>query len=419
MSASPLLFVLSWSAFAAVATSDGANVQEAPIGEPPPEAGAPSQPAAAPALPPPTPPTPTPPPLEPPARPSSPPAIHGFARLRVAGRYYSVNGGPNGSAVDSTFGEFGASSQIHKNVSVALSFYSSGDGSISLENAIVGLDFVDAIHLWIGQMLVPTDRSNLGGPFSAIAWNFYPGLLAYGAGTRVVALPRQNSVGRDGGAALWGDLGDKKLHYALGIFLPRASMLNGAPAAQTPLVSGRLGIAILGNESGYTSRSTYFGDRDIVAVGIDGQFQKDGSIGVAPPNAMGVPAGVAPATDNYAELNSDLLVEMRYAGGGYFTLAGAYYRYFGNNEPIKDEVSIFGAIATPRLGVGQLQPYGRWQWFSPTPSSVEFKTFAVDAGVNYLVMGPALRFMLAFQHVDLGNDQRSNVVQLGAQASVF
>ena len=136
-------------------------------------------------------------------------------------------------------------------------------------------------------------------------------------------------------------------------------------------------------------------------------------------NATGVPVAPGPAADDYAEFNSDVLIEMRLGGGGFFTLDGAYYRYVGNNEPIEDEVSVLGAIATPKLGIGNLQPYGRWQSFHPRANSVDLETFAVDAGLNYLIMGRALRIMLAYEHVDLGNHKRSDVGQLGAQAIFF
>jgi hypothetical protein len=50
---------------------------------------------------------------------------------------------------------------------------------------------------------------------------------------------------------------------------------------------------------------------------------------------------------------------------------------------------------------------------------MDLKTFAVDAGLNYLILGPALRIMLAYEHVDLGNHKLSDVGQLGAQAFLF
>jgi hypothetical protein len=440
---SRLLLLLASAATATVARTEAAYAQQAPTMAPASDAGAAVDPPAdppPPALVPATPPagpvesaalpaSPPIPPVESPAltapTSTSAPAIHVGARLRAAGRYYSLNGGPNGSAVDSTYAELRASGEIREYVTLTLSLYSTGSTvPIGLEDAIIAFDLADPVHLWIGQTLVPADRGNLGGPFSAIPWNFYQGVLAYGATTRVVAVPRGNSIGRDGGGVLWGDLAEKKLHYALSAFLPSAGLpgstpSNSPPVAQTALLSARLSVDILGKENGYIVKSSYSGEQDVVAIGIGGQFQKGGSLGVAPTNATGTPIGPPPSPDDYAEFNSDLLVEMRIGGGAYFTLDGAYYHYVGSNEPMQDEVSILGAIATPKLGIGNLQPYGRWQWFSPRANSTDFRTFAVDAGLNYLIKGPALRIMLAYEHVDLGNHQLSDVGQLAAQAMFY
>jgi hypothetical protein len=423
------MLLLRSAAIGLVVRTEAANAREIPIIVPTSDAGAPVDPPAAPTLPPPMDITPSAPPVESPTilapTPSSVPAIHIGARVRAAGRYYRVNGGPNAPAIDSTYCELRASGEIHEYVTVTLSLYAGGvNGPIGIEDAFIGFDFADPVHLWVGQMLVPADRANLGGPFSAIPWNFYPGVIAYGATTRVVAVPHENSIGRDGGGVLWGDLAGKKLHYALGVFLPSAplsgpTLSNVPPVAQTPLLSARLSVDILGQENGYLVKSSYFGAQDVVAIGVGGQFQKEGSLGVAPTNTTGVPIGPGPPSDDYAELNSDVLVEMRFGDGGFFTLDGAYYHYAGNNEPIQDEVSILGAIATPKLGIGNFQPYGRWQWFSPRTNSADLETFAVDAGLNYLIMGPALRIMLAYEHLDLGNHKLGDAGQLGAQAIFF
>lgn len=398
---SRLPLVLRSAAIAIVARTAAASAQELPLIGPTPDARAPVESTSVPA-------------------PSNVPAIHIGARLRAAGRYSAVNGGPDAAAIDSIYGELRASGKLHKYVSVTLSLYASASNvPVAIEDAIIGFDFADPFHIWVGQMLVPADRAGLGGPFSAIPWNFYPGVLAYGGTTRVVAVPHGNSIGRDGGGVFWGDLAGNKLHYALGIFLPSTTSPNSQPVAQTPLLSARLSVDILGEENGYVVKSSYFGERDIVAVGVGGQAQKDGSLGGAPTSMTGVPLGPGPPPDDYAELNSDVLVEMKCGGGGFVTLDAAYYRYVGNNQPIRDEVGVLGAIATPKLGIGNLQPYGRWQWFSPRTNSADLATFAVDAGLNYLVMGAALRIMLAYEHVDLGNHKRSDAGQLGAQAIFF
>jgi hypothetical protein len=83
---------------------------------------------------------------------------------------------------------------------------------------------------------------------------------------------------------------------------------------------------------------------------------------------------------------------------------------------------VTAAIATPQVWVGNIQPMVRYQLAggaaegaSPSPN---YKTWSVDAFVNYLVKGPALRFMLGFNHAEFGN-LISNSVQLGTQAIFF
>ena len=48
-------------------------------------------------------------------------------------------------------------------------------------------------------------------------------------------------------------------------------------AAVSPLLSGRVNICLLGSESGFYHSSTYYGRKDIVAIGLGAQYQKNGS----------------------------------------------------------------------------------------------------------------------------------------------
>src|SRR5258708_6126085 len=92
----------AWSGAKLTREKEAFSAQEAPLIPPPLDAGARVGPASAPAL---APPPAAPPPaaVESPALPAPPassaPAIYIGARLRAAGRYYSVNGGPNASVV--------------------------------------------------------------------------------------------------------------------------------------------------------------------------------------------------------------------------------------------------------------------------------------------------------------------------------
>ncbi len=331
------------------------------------------------------------------------PPISVGAWLRIGARVQ----GPNpknldGEQMDTVYGELHAGGKIHKNVSLTLNLNANGlAGTAGIEDAIIGFDFADEIHLWVGQLLVPVDRANYGGPFFMIPWN-YPGFLTVGGAT-VVTAPKEGPNGRNAGAALWGDIAGGAFTYKLGAF-------QSGPTSASPLLSARLAVALIGSETGYFGNETYFGDKSIVSIAIGGQAQKNGSVGAAPAGG-----GAAPAAD-YEEFNADALAEIKYGDGGWVTGDAAYYHFAGDFNTVKDAFYLLGAIATPKVGPGNIQPMIRYQYGAGDGNP---KAWAVDAAVSYLVMGPALRVLLNYQHTDLGNDVVGNMVQLGAQAIFF
>jgi hypothetical protein len=329
------------------------------------------------------------------------PAIDVGAWVRAAGRIQgSKPRNLDSAAMDTAYAELHAGGKVHKNVSVTLNLNGNGlAGTAGIMDAIIGFDFCDPIHLWIGQLLVPVDRANFSGPFFMIPWN-YPGFMSVGA-TTVVAAPAEGPAGRNTGGSIWGNDPDGKVKYAVGVFLPPSAL-------GTPLVSGRISAAIIGKETGYFGNETFFGDQDIVTIGIGGQYKKDGS--VAPPT-MGVPG----PTDNYAEFNADALAEFKYGGGGWVSIDGAYYHFGGQYQAVKDAFYVTAAVATPMVGVGNIQPMVRYQQGSGNGPNA----WTIDAGVAYLIKGPALRAMVNFQHADIGNGAEANMVQFGAQAIFF
>jgi hypothetical protein len=322
------------------------------------------------------------------------PPISVGAWLRIGGRIQGTNPkNLDGEQMDTLYAELHAGGKIHKNVSLTLNLNASGlAGTAGIEDAILGFDFADPIHLWIGQLLVPVDRANYGGPFFMIPWN-YPGFLTVGAKT-VVTAPKEGPSGRNGGAVLWGDVEGGKFNYKLGVF-------QAGNLGQSPLFSGRLSLALLGNETGYFGNETYFGDKDIVSVAVGGQAQKNGGT-----------AGGGPA--DYFEFNSDVLAELKYGGGGWVTGDISYYHF--EHSPIKDAFYLLGAIATPKIGIGNIQPMVRYQFGAPDGPP---KAWAIDVFVSYLIMGPALRLMAGVQHTELGNDAVGNAIQLAAQGIFF
>jgi hypothetical protein len=93
---------------------------------------------------------------------------------------------------------------------------------------------------------------------------------------------------------------------------------------QSPLYSGRINIALLGEEPGFWGSSTYYGDKDIVAIGGGYQYQKNGS---------NVTAGAVNGDTNLNIVMGDLLAEKNLPGAGTVSLEGTYYHFDKGYQP--------------------------------------------------------------------------------------
>ena len=91
----------------------------------------------------------------------------------------------------------------------------SSGGDMIVLDAIGKFEFNDYFNIWGGRLLVPSDRSELDGPFFHNTFDFnktpfYPQDFGNFAAGR---------FGRDEGVNIWGALTpDKKLTYVVGIF---------------------------------------------------------------------------------------------------------------------------------------------------------------------------------------------------------
>jgi hypothetical protein len=325
--------------------------------------------------------------------------------------------------MDNAYVELHAGGKIHQKVSVTLNLNSNmasfpnpafTSGSfVAIEDAIISFDFVDEFHLWAGHLLVPVDRANAAGPFFMLPWN-YPGLFTAGFGA--VAAPHEGPSGRNNGAVVWGDLAGGKFTYLVGAF-------DNGDVNTSPLFSGHLRLDLLDPEGGFWGNASFFGDKDVVAIDVGGQFQKHGSsIPAMPamPNGM-PPTPFVPGQDkDYTDINAGLLAEKKLGGGSFVTGEGAYYHYGVLDGGISDHFYVLGAYATPTIGVGSLQPLVRYQW-EKVKGSTKTNPWNLDAALSYLIKGPALRVIATYSHTNFGpfSTTGANSVQLGAQAIFF
>ena len=322
--------------------------------------------------------------------------------LRVSGR---IQGGSDpkkldDASLDNIYLEARFSGALNKYFAWQANFNGSAkpagsSGPASIMDLILKLDLADEFHIWAGRLLVPSDRSNFSGPFFMSPWN-YPGVYSVSGAGGFIG-PKTGANGRDDGVVVWGEFLRGKAKYFLGAF-------NLDNVAQSPLYSGRVNIALLGEEPGLWGSSTYYGDKDIVAVGGGFQYQKNGS--------GTVDATTLNGNTDLKVFIADLLAEKNLPGAGTLSVEGAYY-HFDVGQPAKQAFFVLGSFLTDYVGVGKLQPLVRWQQTSP--QSGGSKWTMLDAFLGYVIYGYNLKLMAGYQRTDLGNSVVGNAVQVAFQ----
>lgn len=152
-------------------------------------------------------------------------------------------------------------SQLHTNFQVEFNTEYDGSGDINVLDAVVKYSGSPYFNVWMGRHLVPSDRANLDGPFFLNAYD-YPGLVSRYPGI---------FAGRDNGISVNGEVKGGKFKYAFGIY----EGMDSFSAGDTLLYAGRVVANFLDPEPGYYNSSTYYGDKDVLALGFVIQHQSD------------------------------------------------------------------------------------------------------------------------------------------------
>ncbi len=258
-------------------------------------------------------------------------------------------------------------------------------GRIHVLDAVAKFEPNDLINVWLGRFLPPSDRANLSGPYYQNAWNFpstngYPSIYA----------------GRADGAALWGQVDKGRFKYQAGYFT-----LNPSTPSDQGIYAGRLVFNFLDPEPGYYNSSTYYGTKDILALGGAIQYQQQGAV-VTPTDRRDLLA-----------FNVDLLAEKRLpiGGGDTVTVEGAYYN-FNKGSQGWSFFALASYLFASKIWIGQFQPMARYQHVVPTGGDA---THIVDGGVNYIMDGHKTRLALVVQNINPPSAASSTNFQLGVQ----
>jgi hypothetical protein len=259
-------------------------------------------------------------------------------------------------------------------------------GTIRVLDAIAQFEPSELFNVWMGRFLPPSDRANLSGPYYQNAWNYpttvngYPSIYA----------------GRADGAALWGQLNHGQLKYQAGVF----TLDTAVPIGQA-IYAGRVVFNFLDPEPGYYNSSTYYGSKDVLALGGTIQYKK--TIDTAGDKKM-------------LGFNFDLLFEKKIIAADVLTLEGAYYNFDQGNDLGKEGWSAFGLASwlfASKMGPGRMQPMVRYQHAVAALGGDPTRT--VDVGLNYILDGHNARVGLAVQNTNPPAGSSTTGVQLGIQ----
>jgi hypothetical protein len=139
-----------------------------------------------------------------------------------------------------------------------------GAGRLVVLDAAAQFEISPQLNIWAGRFLPPSDRANMYGPYYAHHWyTFQDGVQD---GYPFVGTPGQGGAGRDNGIMYWGQF--DKVKVSAGAFDG-----GSATSSKTVIGAGRVQVDFWDPEGGYYLNGTYYGKKNLLAVGIAGQVQ--------------------------------------------------------------------------------------------------------------------------------------------------
>ena len=281
------------------------------------------------------------------------------------------------------------------------------NGTVELLDVIARFDIDDAFHVWGGRMLVPSDRANFSGAWFAAPW-YYPGTFVPG---QYLGPRAQGPNGRNDGVTVWGQAEG-------GLFKYYVSAFDLHDGVSKPWWTGRLNLSLINPEPGYYHSSTYYGGKDLLAIGVALAMKKDGSTSTmtpAPTAANPMPAPIT-LSDDALGFNADILFEKNFQEGGVLDLEGAFYLYEGDYDPYKHSYLLVASWMTAdKVGPGKIQPLVRFQQGKQRGPGGDTDT-SLEIQLGYPIAEYGARLALGYQYTKFGAvDVKGNAIFLGAQ----
>lgn len=257
--------------------------------------------------------------------------------------------------------------------------YNSITEDFEVREGIIRYEHSDTLNIWAGRFMVPTDLSSLSTAFYQTRW--FPVLGAFQ---------------RDEGVALWGSLDEGSFQYSLGVF-DGFEIDSPADAEESSLFAGRFRVNFWDPVSGYYTQSTYYGQKNILSVGVSVEFQSDAFKGPGPLGEVG----------DFQGVSADVLLEKAINDGMVLTVQGTAFSYDTDDIdgvfPQSDGFEIMGAVLLPVLSGdsvgGRVQPTVSLQSLELDVSDIEIDR--IEFGINYIMLGHDTKLSAAFANSDI------------------
>jgi hypothetical protein len=259
-------------------------------------------------------------------------------------------------------------------------------------DVIARFEFLPEFNLYAGRMIVVADRYTPSGPWGMDEW-YYPGVIP---NAPAPALMRSGPVGRDLGVNIWGAPLGGTIKYYLGAYQFSDPNLS-------PLFSGRVQVSLLTPEPGFYHRTTYYGYKDLISLGVGAQYQHDGSV-VPPAPSTDPIAGLGTlALSDYNYFTGDIVIDKILGSAGTVSLVGSYSK-FGGDARLWDShfLASIGYLIPGVIGIGKLRPSVRFQGFSA--KGVDALSTVLDVQLGYVIMPWFVRVAAGYRRssTDLG-----------------
>ena len=288
--------------------------------------------------------------------------------------------------------------------------YGNQGNDVQILDAVAQIGVSDKFNIWFGRFLPPSDRANLYGPYYSHHWAVYSDSLQ--DGYPFIFQGRQN------GAAYWGQYGKVKL--SLGAFDGSSTEIGNSSSSL--IGAGRVQVDFWDPEAGYYLNGTYYGQRNLLAIGLAAQTQSGDSVA----SVIGTDGTPIDELTRKTASSFDFLLERMTGGGSAVSIEAEMVRYNGLGGYPSVPGAQFQTLTGGYFLVSYLFPETTWPGqfellgkygaatFSQDRSAVysDFDQKTSEVNFNYILNEFNARLMIFFKNTDY-SDVRMDDVQVG------